>query len=67
MRRDPAHSADVSRYYELAAEYAPGVTIEHVAMKTWADPGKVAATVAAWVFANRLIQPVSERRSTREE
>src|SRR5262245_4923890 len=37
QRRDPAHAAGVSRHYELSADHSPGRTIEHVALKSWAE------------------------------
>lgn len=55
-RRDSEHAEGVSRHYELSADYAPGQTIGHIALKSWADPGRVAAAVIEWLLAYRLIQ-----------
>ena len=55
QRRDPDHCCGVGRYYELSAGGGAGETLSHVALKRWADPGKVLGAVAEWLFAFRQI------------
>ena len=52
---DEAHAAGVCRHYELSADTLVGETLSHVALKVWADPGRVVAATAEWLFAYKLI------------
>ena len=63
MRRDNAHAEGMSQHYEISADYAPGQTIGHVAIKTWADSSRVAAAVIEWMLAYRLIHAVPRQEA----
>ena len=52
---DEAHAVGVCRHYGLSADALVGETLANVALKIWADPERVLAATAEWLFTYKLI------------